>query len=203
LLVRGIPFRAIDTAGITASQDTVEKIGIERSRKMIDNADVLLLVLDRSRQLNAQDEMALEIVAASRDFRQGDHPQRLVVTLNKSDLPSNSDTREPTERLHPHRVVESNVSLPDGLDDLRVALESAAVGESRSEHVVGNVRHQEALRRASGALRAALDAYALNVPLDLVSIDVRAAISALGEITGAHVDSELLDRIFRDFCIGK
>ncbi|HEX8918716.1 MAG TPA: tRNA uridine-5-carboxymethylaminomethyl(34) synthesis GTPase MnmE, partial [Chloroflexota bacterium] len=82
-------------------------------------------------------------------------------------------------------------------------LEAAALGGARHEFVVSNVRHQDALRRAREGLQAAVAGLEDRLPLDLVSFDVRAAVQALGEITGANVDDELLDRIFRDFCIGK
>lgn len=89
------------------------------------------------------------------------------------------------------------------MDQLRVALEGAALGGTRQEFVVGNVRHVDALHRSAAALRCATHGLSAGTPLDLVSFDVRAATAALGEITGAGVDDELLDRIFRDFCIGK
>ena len=100
-------------------------------------------------------------------------------------------------------VVESSALTPGGIDALRTALERAALGGDRREIVSGNVRHQEALRRASEALGEALAGLEAGTPLDLASFDVRAAVQALGEITGIDVDDELLDRIFRDFCIGK
>jgi tRNA modification GTPase len=90
-----------------------------------------------------------------------------------------------------------------GIDALRTALEEAALGGVRHEHVLGNVRHQRALRCAADAIQAALNGYQDDMPLDLISLDLRAAVQALGEITGACIDDELLDRIFRDFCIGK
>jgi tRNA modification GTPase len=105
--------------------------------------------------------------------------------------------------LDPLEVVTSSTVTPDGMDALRSALERAALGGARHDFVVGNVRHQDALRRSASSLQAALAGLKVRTPLDLVSFDVRAAVHALGEITGAQVDDELLDRIFRDFCIGK
>jgi tRNA modification GTPase len=201
LQVRGVPFRVVDTAGITATVDPVEKIGIERSRRALESADVVLLVVDRSRPWAEQDALALREIeaAASGDGGRG----RFVVALNKSDLPSQVDHLPASDGLQPVATVESSALTPDGIEALRAALESAALGGVRQEWVVGNVRHQDALRRAASSLQAAREGLAGGVPLDLVSFDVRAAVQALGEITGANVDDELLDRIFRDFCIGK
>ncbi len=199
--VRGIPFRLIDTAGITESADVVERIGIERSHSALATADVILLVFDNSRPFSIEDALALRAVREVRDDPTG-NPPRLVIALNKNDLPPLLDRRL-IEDLDTTAVIESSTVLLDGLSALRDALEQAALGSSRHEFVVGSVRHQDALRRAANNLHVALTSLEAEVPLDLVSFDVRMAAQALGEITGAVVDDELLDRIFRDFCIGK
>lgn len=198
--VRGIPFRTIDTAGITETDDVVERIGVERSLKTLESADVVLLVLDRSRPFSEGDAMAVEAVASA--TAEGDGP-RAVVALNKCDLPAELNENGSLSRLRPVAVAASSAVRPEGLDDLRAALETAALGGAHREFVTGNVRHVDALRRSAAALRCATDGLRVGTPLDLVSFDVRAATAALGEITGASVDDELLDRIFRDFCIGK
>lgn len=202
LEVRGVPFRTIDTAGITATDDVVEGLGVERSKKTLDGADVILLVLDLSRPLLELDEPAIAAVEAVRKEERDRNP-RLVLALNKCDLPARLDPTPLTARLQPDFVVTSSAVELDGVADLRNALGQAALGGERHDFVVGNVRHQEALRRARTALEAASAGIADGTPLDLVSFDVRTAAGALGEITGASVDDELLDRIFRDFCIGK
>lgn len=202
LEVRGVPFRTVDTAGITATDDPVERIGVERSRSALASADVVLLVLDRSRRLSSQDELVLGEVEAAQKEADG-HGQRLVVALNKADLDWTLDADGPIGRLRPTAVVESSALTAGGTDDLRDALARAALGGRRAETVTGNVRHRDALFRAACALHDALQGLEDGTPLDLVSFDVRASVAALGEITGANVDDELLDRIFRDFCIGK
>lgn len=204
LQVRGIAFRTVDTAGITETTDVVERIGVERSRRALDAADVILLVLDRSREIGDVDGGAINAVRGARKNAELDgRRQRLVVAWNKSDLPDGAGSAGPWSDLNPIAVVESTTVESGGLDALRAALEAAALGGARSDYVVGNVRHQDALRRAAGSVRVALAGLDDGTPLDLVSFDVRAATQALGEVTGADVDDELLDRIFRDFCIGK
>jgi tRNA modification GTPase len=197
--IRGVPFRVVDTAGMTETGDLVEQIGIERSRKSLDAADVVLLVFDASRPLAPADDLAVEAIKAGQESGR----RRLVVTFNKCDLPVRLDRAAGLRGLEAVAVVESSTVMDGGLEALRDALESAALGGNRHEFVVGNARHQEALRRAADALRAAMRGLGEGTPLDLVSFDVRAAAHALGEITGSNVDDELLDRIFRDFCIGK
>ncbi|MGH2442387.1 MAG: tRNA uridine-5-carboxymethylaminomethyl(34) synthesis GTPase MnmE [Chloroflexota bacterium] len=204
LLVRGIPFRAVDTAGITRSDDLVEQIGIERSLQALETADVALLVIDRSRSARAEDERVMqEISSAGAQRAKNGGSQRLVVAMNKADLPRRIGWRELLDSLSPAETVESSAITPGGVDGLRVALERAALGGAREEFLTGTVRHRDALQRSRNAVQAVIDGLAEGIPLDLASLDVREAAQSLGEITGANVDDELLDRIFRDFCIGK
>jgi tRNA modification GTPase len=200
LQIGGVPFRTIDTAGISATQDMVERIGVERSRQAIDGADVILLVLDASRPWRESDEAVVEAVEAARE---GEGRPRLVIAFNKCDLPPELDQAPVLERLRPERCVPSSAVAPGGIEALRAALAEAALGGARQEWTIGNVRHQDALQRAAAALETVLAGAEAGTPLDLLSFDVRAAAQALGEITGTDVDDELLDRIFRDFCIGK
>jgi tRNA modification GTPase len=202
LQIRGVPFRAIDTAGITHTNDVVEEIGVDRSRHAIDGANVVLLVLDRSRPLSQHDALAIDAVRSARTGTDGCTP-RVVVALNKNDLADHLDLDGSVTDLAPVAIVEGNTVTPDGLDALRAALEIAAIGERRDEVVVTNVRHRDALARCVSALHRALNGLTAGTPLDLISFDVRAAAQSLGEITGIDVDDELLDRIFREFCIGK
>ena len=202
LQVRGVPFRTVDTAGITMSDDAVEIIGVERSRKTLESADVILLVLDLSRPLTPYEEPAISAVEAARAGEVTDCP-RLVLALNKADLAEQCDPAPVIERLQPEFVAQSSTVSLDGIANVREALGLAALGGPRHEFVVGNVRHQHALRQAREALDAAYAGIEEGLPLDLISFDVRHAAYALGEITGSSVDDELLDRIFRDFCIGK
>ncbi|GAC1523367.1 MAG: tRNA uridine-5-carboxymethylaminomethyl(34) synthesis GTPase MnmE [Chloroflexota bacterium] len=202
--VGGIAFRTVDTAGITRTDDVVEQIGIDRSRKALESANIVLLVLDGSRPHTGADDLVIHALEEARAAHNGEaHNQRVLVAVNKSDLPARLDPAPIIDRLTPHAVVGSNAVTLDGVEALRSALAGAALGDTRHEVVVGNVRHQNALRVAADALRAALDGLGAGTPLDLISFDVRAAAIALSEITGASVDDELLDRIFRDFCIGK
>ncbi len=204
LQVRGIPFRVVDTAGITRTEDVVERIGVERSHRAIGAADVIMLVLDRSRPWNDMDELALQAVESARSRAEHDgRSPRLVLAMNKSDLPAVLDGDEVDQRCRPAAVASTCAVRTGGLDELVEALARAALGGARHDWVVSNVRHQDALRRAATGLHIALSGLEQGTPLDLVSIDVRGAAQALGEISGANVDDELLDRIFRDFCIGK
>jgi tRNA modification GTPase len=201
--IRGVPFRTIDTAGITQTADFVERIGVERSRQALSSADVVLLVFDRSRSAVEGDAPAIDAVRSALASADPARTPRVVVALNKADLPRVLDAGYSPRGLTPLAVVETIAVTSGGIDELREALARAALGGERHDFVVGNVRHQDALRRAAAALQTALNGFETGTPLDLLSFDVRAAAQAIGEITGRNVDDELLDRIFRDFCIGK
>jgi tRNA modification GTPase len=201
--VRGVPFRTVDTAGITPTDDLVEGLGVKRSKAAIRGADVVLLVLDRSRPFNASDHLALEaVIEAHHAACEEGRAQRLVLALNKADLPSQLSLPL-LDGLAPTATVDSDTVTAGGIETLREALERAVLGGDRREIVVANVRHRDAIQRAVGHLQSVLHGFETGIPLDLLSFDVRAAAQALGEITGENVDDELLDRIFRDFCIGK
>lgn len=206
--VEGIPLHLIDTAGMTQSDDPVERMGVERSRAAARSADLLLLALDASQPLTAQDRRVVDELRALRgDVTASPEAaaQSVLLALNKADLPPALDERD-AQALWPGALI-THTSCVDagGLESLRRALAGYGVTGQRSEGdpLVSSVRHQAALRQAGGHLRAALATLAAGIPLDFVSIDLRAALDALGEITGETATADLLDTIFAEFCIGK
>jgi tRNA modification GTPase len=210
--VRGIPLHLIDTAGITPSDDPVEQIGVQRSRAAAETADVVLLVFDRSEPLTEQDRRVcteLQTMGFGPGATDNDgtrHNRPVIVVLNKADQAARLETG-PLHALWPHvSFIETSTLTGAGLPALEDAiaelvLQGHTVG--RESVLVTSARHQEALHRAAEHLRAALQPPAQYLPLDFVSIDLRAAYDALGEITGATASDDLLDRIFAEFCIGK
>ncbi len=189
--VEGIPFRLIDTAGMHPTNDHVENLGIERSRLAIDQADLVITVIDSSNVLTHEDHR----IASLQDKRPS------ILVANKSDLPLVADLSS----LGSNPVLCS-ASTGDGIDKLHAAMVRATLGGkvvSPDDVVVTNVRHKDALERALSSVRAAGEAITNGTPADFVTIDLGAALSALGEITGEDASEDLLDRIFSQFCIGK
>jgi tRNA modification GTPase len=192
----GVPVVLIDTAGITETADPVERIGVERSRRALASADLVLLVLDRSAPLTEED---LRIAQLS-------HSRPTIVVYNKADLPEQLDAA-PLLAAHPTVRAETTTSAAsgEGLAQLGETVARSLLGEAAltGETLVTNPRHREALSRSVDHLRSAVAALELNVPVDLVAVDVTAAVQALGEVTGESVGEDLLSTIFSRFCIGK
>lgn len=202
--VRGVPVVLVDTAGITATEDIVEALGIERSRQALSSADLLLLVLDGSRELAEGD---LKLAEAVREELAKEKGKKACVVLNKLDIEPQLTGPEQVARILPSiTVVSLSARTGQGLDELEDTLSKLALGgqnvATRSV-MVTNERHRRALESAREHLLAAIASSAAALPADFVSIDLRLALESLGEITGESVQDSLLAEIFANFCIGK
>ena len=184
MTLEGVRVILTDTAGLRETGDEVERIGVERTRKAMEESDAVLLVLDGSAPLQEED---LELLRSL--------PENAAVAVNKQDLPQRLTLPE-TDR----RVIPCCAKDPDSLEGIRAWLRRFTAISDRME--VTQPRHLDALRRAAGFLESALETVR-TLPPDLAATDLQSAQSALGEITGDQVDERLLDRIFSEFCVGK
>ncbi len=198
----GIPVVLIDTAGITASDDPIERLGIERSRAALATADLALLVFD-GRQPLSSDDVQIAVLT---------HTKPTIIVWNKADAGEPAEDlparRLPLPFTHDHCIAEVAASTRSshGVDALVAAIERALLGGAitpADAHLVSNPRHRDALDRAVLHLRAAVAGHDADTPIDLLAGDLTAALNALGEITGETVGDDLLDVIFSRFCIGK
>ena len=192
-VVGGVLLRLIDTAGIRDTADQVERLGVERSRQAAERAALALLVLDGSQPLSAGDEAAI---------RAAETAQRLIVLVNKSDLPRALDMSDLADRFD--HVISISAKGGMGLE----ALESAVAalfpqGETPAGEILTNARQAQAVERAAASLRGALQALDGGLTPDAALTDVEEAMSALGELTGRTIRSDLVERIFSRFCVGK
>jgi len=196
--IAGLPFRFIDTAGLRDSDDPIERMGVERSRSAMEQADLILMVCDKSQPLTAEDGELLEQALSLTDT---------VLVWNKTDLDSAPVpflhlTQEQEQRL---TVVELSAKTGEGMDELEQAL--AAVypqnGDDGYGALLTNQRQEEAARRALEGIVRARDALEMGVTPDALLTDVEEALSALGELTGQAVREDITDRIFSKFCVGK
>ena len=208
--LRGIPLHLIDTAGITPTDDPIEQIGVQRSRAAAEGADVVVLVFDGSEALTEQDRNVCAEVQAmgfgATHTMSSSRKRPVVVVVNKADAPQSIDVGE-LQRLWPMSpFVRTSTRTGSGLPALEDAIaELVLAGKTVSSDsvLVTSARHQEALQRAADHLRASQGSLERELPLDFVSIDLRAAYEALGEVTGEAASDDLLDTIFHEFCIGK
>ncbi|HEX8230090.1 MAG TPA: tRNA uridine-5-carboxymethylaminomethyl(34) synthesis GTPase MnmE [Chloroflexia bacterium] len=201
--VRGVPLVLTDTAGLRHEADTddpIERIGMDRTRRALSNADLALLVFDGSQPLADADSALIAQVAEIA-------PSMRVAVINKSDLPLVIDQRELSGMLDGVEVVSASAATPGGTDALEKKLAdlvlSGKATRAGDEAMVTSVRHKDALERARSHVSEALDSARSGSPAAFVAVDLHSALNALGEITGETVGEDLLDEIFRNFCIGK
>ena len=197
LHIKGMPVRLLDTAGIRDTEDAIEKEGIRRTRRAVDDADLIVALIDQSVALQEEDRALLT------ELREKNH----IVALNKSDLPSKIDKTEWTV-LCPGDYGPAVISAVTGtgLDDLRerIRLHLGSADLEANEGVcITHLRHSLLLRRAQEALCQGSRALQDDLTGEFVAADLRRAADALGEITGAISTEDILDRIFSEFCIGK
>lgn len=195
LEIEGIPIVAIDTAGLRATDDPVESIGVELTRRSIESADVILLVIDATEGLHDEDRSLLAETKG----------RAVVLVANKADLVTPSPHPYPPEGTEGAPTVMTSALTGQGIEELeaKIAEIAGAVCGGSEGAVVSNLRHHQALKTAYQSLTDALATLAESQPIDLLSGDLAAARASLGLITGETAAEDLLDRIFAEFCIGK
>lgn len=195
--IKGIPVRIIDTAGLHETDDLVEKIGIERTKETIEHADLLLLVLDAASGISDVDFKIVELVGNKKS----------LILVNKSDIEKIIiRERELLMLAEDRSVLWISAKHGTGLSELEDRIAKIVFNgraDSPDSIMIANIRQKKILEKALYFLDEAILGIENMVPLDIVAIDIRAAWDSLGEITGTTVDDDLIDRIFRDFCIGK
>ena len=194
----GVPLRLIDTAGIRQTADMVEKIGVDLARKAAGSADLVLWLLDAS---SLDDAGLVEDPAEMLDFLK---EKQYIILINKNDL--TEDRTRPSFLPEDAPVIWVSARTGDGIRELsgkiRAMFFSGAV-QVDSQPLITNVRQKDALRRALEALASAKEAVTEGMPEDIIMIDLTNAYDALGEISGKTLKSDVIDEIFKRFCLGK
>jgi tRNA modification GTPase len=203
ILINGVQFRFIDTAGLRHTNNKIESLGIERTRIKMMEAMIILHVIDASQPDSAIDE-AMELA------RIDDEGKMVISVINKTDKATTKRVEQVVSRIHHNspdnaRVVKIAAKYENQIAELESELQQIAntFKPGENEIVVSNARHYEALGRAHDALRRAGQGIKTDVPSDLVAQDVRQVLYYLGEITGEITTDEVLGNIFKNFCIGK
>lgn len=193
--LNGITINIIDTAGIRETDDYIEKIGVEKAKNFIDQADLIILVMDSSTKIDKNDNEIIELIKN----------KKTIILLNKTDL-NQVVTIEDISRITKHPIIGVSLKEGIGIDLLEDKIKSMFFeGELNfnDDIYITNERHLEALREALDSLGLVKHSINDNMPEDFYSIDLMSAYAALGRIIGENVEEDLVNMIFREFCMGK
>lgn len=194
--IKGIPLKIIDTAGIRETEDIVEKIGVEKTKEVFAEADLVLLVIDASTGITYDDQVLLPLVRG----------RNCIIIINKIDIKKDFDEGFLKDFVPEAHVIQMSLLNGIGLHELENKIEELVykgLPAGQEEIMVNNIRHQNSLEKAAAGLQEALYGLRAQMPTDCMAIDIKAAWENLGEITGETVGEDLLDEIFSRFCIGK
>lgn len=193
--LKGIPLRLIDTAGLRETEDQVEILGVTRTRELLKRSDLVLVVLDVTEGITQEDEAILQTIP----------PERSMVVVNKIDLRKEIDTGPLLDRFSPDSIKFISALEGQGLEEVLAAIGDKVVGEGPAGEgvMITNLRHERALDGALQAVKRSLQGWQEGVPVDLLAVDIREAISSLGQITGETVGTDITREIFSRYCIGK
>ena len=193
--INGIPLNLIDTAGIRKTNNEIEKIGIEKSKKMAKEADLVIYIIDASSDLKTEDDDILEIV----------NKKNTIIILNKIDLEQKvyENCNKLKEFTH---IIKISALKKQGIDELYSKIEEMFhLNEVNydNEVVITSQRHKNAIRKAIKNLEEAKESQERNMPIDIIAISLKNTLSNLGEITGEEATEEIINEIFSRFCLGK
>ncbi|OAO32634.1 tRNA modification GTPase [Mammaliicoccus lentus] len=194
--VRGVPLRLVDTAGIRETEDIVEKIGVERSRKALSEADLILFVLNYNESLTESDYQLFEAIK-NEDF---------IVIINKTDLEQHLDMDELKEMIGDHPIVQTSMVEQQGIEELEQKISELFFGgqvQSQDMTYVSNSRHIALLKDAKSSINDAIHSAEEGIPIDIVQIDLIKTWELLGEVIGEEASESLIDQLFSQFCLGK
>lgn len=194
--VRGVPLRLVDTAGIRETEDIVEKIGVERSRQVLKESDLILYVLNYNEALTDEDRKLFEAIQGL----------EYIVIINKTDLEQKLDLNEVRNLAENNPVVTTSLIEEEGINELEAAIAKTFFAgdiDTGDLTYVSNVRHIQLLKQAKQALEDAVNGLEMGMPLDIVQIDVTRTWEFLGEIIGDTASDSLIDQLFSQFCLGK
>lgn len=191
ITIKGVPLKIIDTAGIRETTDKVEEIGVEKSKKILSEAQLVLILLDGTKQLEQEDFELLDLV----------NNKKHIVVINKIDIENKIDKSKITGE-----IVEISAKTLEGLENLEDIIEkmfSFNDIEVENEAIITSLRHKQLILLAREEIEKTRDAVVNGLPIDMLSIEIQNAIQHLGEITGEAVSEDVIKGIFSKFCVGK
>jgi tRNA modification GTPase len=197
LNIQGIPVRLMDTAGLRKTVDSIEREGVRRTKERVADSDLVILVIDGSRELDDDDIKIFEEVEG----------KKKVVAMNKNDLPLRIPPEEVRRRVSEALIVSISALRNEGIDDLKQAIYTTLIQRNvratPGHLIVANIRHKTALAQTRDSLSDAVKGLEQGISFEFIAFEIRSALEALGEMAGETTNEEVLDRIFDRFCIGK
>lgn len=194
--IKNIPVYLTDTAGIRETTDTIEQIGIEKTKEAFNSADFIIFILDGSEELTEEDRLIMEYIGE----------RNALVLINKNDLGQKIDAHEIRDAMPGVRVIQTSLIKGEGITEIEDTIEELVYGGRISQKeslMVNNVRHIELLNRAADSLQDAYTMADAGEALDFIEVDVKNAYELLGEITGETVSDDIINEVFSRFCLGK
>ncbi|MBK5245685.1 MAG: tRNA uridine-5-carboxymethylaminomethyl(34) synthesis GTPase MnmE [Peptostreptococcaceae bacterium] len=196
LSIKGIAIKLTDTAGIRNTEDTIEKIGIEKSKESFNKADLIIFVLDGSNELSKEDREIIEIIGK----------RKSLVLINKGDLEQKIDTKQIKKLIPEAKVIFTIATEGAGINAVEKEIEELVYGgkvRQGESMLVSNVRQKNLLEKAGLAIKEAIEQTEASMAMDFLEIDVKAAWELLGEIIGETFSENIIDEVFARFCLGK
>lgn len=194
LEIDGIPIRIIDTAGIRNAKDEVEKIGIKKSKEVAETADLIIAIFDITKKLDEEDKKILDIIGNKKS----------IIVLNKIDLVDNVNI--PEEILKYENIIEMSALNKQGIEEMYNKIAEIFKFndiEEDNSFIITNIRHKELIKKANKNIEDAINTLKNNLPIDIISINIKDALENLGNITGENVSENIINEIFKKFCLGK
>ena len=194
--IKGILFKLIDTAGIRKADNEIEKIGIDKSRKALNEADLVIAIFDSTKKLTEEDKEIIEFIK----------DKNSIILLNKSDLKNNILKEEKIITGLNKKTIEISALEKTGIEELYNSMvELFRINEINTENtsIITNVRHKEAIGSAENSIKKVEKTIKENIPIDITAIYFKEAIEELNKITGESVTEDIINEIFSKFCLGK
>ncbi|QNO15005.1 tRNA uridine-5-carboxymethylaminomethyl(34) synthesis GTPase MnmE [Alkalicella caledoniensis] len=195
--INGVPLVLVDTAGIRETDDVVERIGVERSKSAINESNLVLFVLDGSKEWEEYDQKILELIKG----------KKVIILINKLDLPQMMDINIIANKTGVENIInvsiEKNINLEELKNEIFSMYEISDIEDQTMNTMITNLRHEKAIKDAVKNLMEAIENIEAGMPLDIVAIDIKDAWENLGKVSGSSLNKNIVDEIFSRFCLGK
>ena len=194
--IDGLSLKLIDTAGVRDTENTIEKIGVEKSKKLAKEADLIIAIFDLSRDFEEEDKQIIDIIK----------DKNVIIVLNKVDIKQENNNIEDKMKSLCKPIIKMSALKKDGLNDLYekiIDIFKLNNIDNGNEVIITNERHKNQIRKAYQNIKNGEDAIKNNMPIDISSIYIKQALEDLGEITGKNASEDIINEIFKKFCLGK